>query len=98
MKKLPRSILKRLDIFGQPIRLRMNMKEQYQTACGGCLTLLLFAIFSYISFDSFINLLNYENLNTSTTMIYEKDPEFIEFNGKSLPLAVSFDPPEYNSW
>jgi hypothetical protein len=98
MKKLPRSILKRLDIFGQPIRLRLNMKEQFQTACGGFLTLLLFAIFSYIAFDAFINLLSYENLTTSSTMHYEKEPEFIEFDRRNLPLAVSFDPPEYNSW
>lgn len=89
-------LLKKIDIFGQPVNLTINQSKQAKTVIGGIMTILSLVgiiIFSIYSAEDF-----YMQLNpTVTKTTYSLNKAFnFTLNQTSFPFALNYENPNVN--
>ena len=71
---------KKLDIFGEPVKINFQGESSYNTACGSIVSIFLAIAMIGISVMGFLDLKNYEDLNIIQYDIYEKQNDDVEVN------------------
>ena len=91
-------LLRRIDLFGQPIQLSFDGSPQQKSQVGGLLTLLLLVLFFILVFQNFLDVVLKTHLSTFTTENYEPVPPYIDLSPRKMNWVISFNRPIMNVW
>ena len=71
---------RKLDIFGEPVKINFQGESSYNTACGSIVSILLAISMIGISIMGVLDLKNYEDLNIIQYDVLEKQNDDVEVN------------------
>lgn len=90
-------LMKKLDIFGEPIQFCLKMQAFQTSAYGGFLTFLFLSTFLSIAFPGFLDLFLKNNINADSSDIYNLSPPPINLTHNNIKFAFSFSDPTLNN-
>lgn len=67
--------VRKVDMFGYPIGLRLNRQSMYKTKLGGCTSITLLIILFMIFSSNFIDFIQKQQLKVTAVVEYEDSPE-----------------------
>ncbi|KAL4479909.1 hypothetical protein ABPG74_020425 [Tetrahymena malaccensis] len=83
-----RSLLTKLDIFGSNVGLNYNKNNMFQTSIGGILSIFFCALVSIFFWNNIIEFLRKTQVNSTTTQMYQTNPDPVTVNAKNFMFAV----------
>ncbi|CAD8108683.1 unnamed protein product [Paramecium primaurelia] len=96
-KKILR-LLKKVDVFSQPVFLLIKQEQGHKTLFGACLTLGLITFFLYLLILNLYEMRQRKNLNSLSTEIYHAQPQQFKLNEQNFTLTFAFQSPSFYTY
>ena len=92
-KKKPKSYLRKLDVFGAPVRLAFEGKYVHKTRSGGFITIIIFVAVASIFINSMMTLFQRLELTIETDTDYTLTPPNITLDNTNFMFAIGIQDP-----
>ncbi|CAD8108698.1 unnamed protein product [Paramecium sonneborni] len=91
-------ILKKVDMFSQPVLLLIKQEQGHKTLFGACLTLGLISFFLYLLIINLLDLRQGKNLNSLSAEIYHASPKQFKMNEQNFTLTFALQSSSFNTY
>jgi hypothetical protein len=75
-------------VFTSPVNLRYKLDPDYNTSAGGFVSIILILLLMSVFFNSWMALLNKTDISSTTEVIREFDPSYMNFNTNDFMFAI----------
>ncbi|CAD8116050.1 unnamed protein product [Paramecium sonneborni] len=91
-------ILKKVDIFSQPVLLLIKQEQGHKTLFGACLTSGLISFFLYLLIVNLFDLRQGKNLTSLSTEIYHTQPHQFKLDETNFTLTFAIQSPSFKTY
>ena len=80
--------IKSCNVFTSPVNLRYKLDPDYNTSAGGFVSIILILLLMSVFFNSWMALLNKTDISSTTEVIREFDPSYMNFSTNDFMFAI----------